>query len=61
MDKNFFNWNTNRILIKTNFAIDITNIKIYKKENLNIYQQLIEKLIYLIYKTKLNILFRISN
>lgn len=40
-------------------SINMSNTDIYKKEDLHIFQQLIRKLIYLIYNTKLNITFTI--
>lgn len=49
--------NANIILMITGLSIEMLEPNNYKKTNLNIYQQLIGKLIYLAYGTRLDIAF----
>lgn len=48
------------ILIKARSAINIAKVDDYKKKDLHTYQCFIGKLMYLTYKTKLNIAFTVS-
>lgn len=50
-------YNLVKILMKVDNFIDIQKTNNYKKTNLKTYQQLIEKLIYLLYRIRLNIAF----
>lgn len=59
-EKNFTNCNTSTILIKVGSLIKINKLNNYEKANLKIYQQLISKLMYFAYKTKLDIAFTIE-
>lgn len=57
LKKNLTSYNIVNILIKTRNFIKIFKENNYKKTNIKSYQYLIEKLIYLSYSTKLNIIF----
>lgn len=50
-------YNNNVILIKTGFAIKMTEPEDYKEANLRIYRQLIGKLMYLVYGIRPDISF----
>lgn len=55
IDESMTNCNANVISIKVSFAIDMNEFKDYEKIELQEYQWLISKLIYLIYSIRLNI------
>lgn len=53
-------YNANVILIKAGFTIEMLEPEYYKKADLYIYQQLIDKLIYLVYETSPDIAFMVG-
>lgn len=55
--KGLTNWNTNIIPMKIGLAIEITDPEDYKETKLWEYQYLINKLMYLVYRIWLNIIF----
>lgn len=58
--KKLIKYNINIILIKTGLIIKIFELNNYDKINFYIYQQLIGKFIYLVYKIRSNIVFVIN-
>ncbi len=60
IEKGLTEYNANIISMKAYSTIKMSELKDYKKTNLYIYQQLIDKLIYLSYGTRLNIVFIIG-
>lgn len=60
IDKSPTNYNLSIILIKAGSEIDMSKLDDYKEIDLQIYQYFISKLIYLVYGTKLDIVFVIN-
>lgn len=54
------NYNANIISIKAGLSIKMTDSEDYEEVNLHIYQKLIQKFIYLLYSTRLDIAFVIG-
>ena len=58
--KIFKNYNSNIIVIKTDFIIEINKYTHYNQIKIKFFEYSISKLIYLLYKIRLNIIFVIK-